>query len=59
MSKLARDRDQLLAEACQCEFGRHLIVLPKDFRAAAGEEQEQRREADPWGVTSVPLKGAP
>ena len=45
---LARDRDQLLAEACEYEAEGDSIVLPKELWAAAGEEQEQRREADPW-----------
>ena len=45
---LAKDRDQLLAEACEYEAEGESIVLPKELWAAAGEEQEQRREADPW-----------
>jgi predicted P-loop ATPase len=45
---LARDRDQLLGEASELEAEGASIVLPKELWAAAGEEQEQRREADPW-----------
>ena len=45
---MTRDRDQLLAEACRLEAEGASIVLPKELWAAAGEQQEQRREADPW-----------
>lgn len=55
---LARDRDQLLAEACQLEAGGASIVLPQELWAAAGEEQEQRREADPWEDKLRSVKGA-
>ncbi len=43
-----RDRDQLLAEAAQAEADGESIVLPRELWAAAAEEQEQRREIDPW-----------
>ena len=33
------------------------IVLPKELWAAAGEEQEQRREADPWEDKLRSVKG--
>jgi predicted P-loop ATPase len=45
---LIRDRDQLLAEAAALEAEDASIVLPKELWAAASEEQDQRREADPW-----------
>ena len=45
---LKRDRDQLLAEAVALEDMGMSIVLPKELWGAAAEEQEQRREADPW-----------
>lgn len=45
---LTRDRDQLLAEACHLEAKGAPIVLARSLWGAAGEEQEQRREADPW-----------
>src|SRR5262245_55213797 len=48
IESLARDRDQLLAEAAALEEQGHSIVLPKHLWGTAAEEQEQRREADPW-----------
>ena len=33
------------------------IVLPRELWAAAGEEQEQRREADPWEDKLRSVKG--
>ena len=45
---LARDRDQLLAEAAEREARGDSIVLPRELWAVAGGEQEHRREADPW-----------
>jgi predicted P-loop ATPase len=45
---LKRDRDQLIAEAAYFEGHGASIVLPKELWATAAEEQEQRREADPW-----------
>lgn len=45
---LVRDRDQLFAEAAALEAGGASIVLPKELWAAAGDEQDKRREADPW-----------
>jgi predicted P-loop ATPase len=45
---LTRDGDQLLAEASYLEAQGASIILPKELWAAAGEEQEQRRESDPW-----------
>jgi predicted P-loop ATPase len=48
LDSLARDRDQLLAEAAYFEAAGASIVLPQELWSAAAEEQEQRREADPW-----------
>jgi predicted P-loop ATPase len=45
---LKRDRDQLLAEASVREAAGETIILPKRLWSVAGEEQDQRREADPW-----------
>jgi predicted P-loop ATPase len=45
---LKRDRNQLLAEAAACEADGESIVLPKELWSIAGEEQDQRREVDPW-----------
>jgi Virulence-associated protein E len=45
---LKRDRDQLLAEAVALDDMGMSIVLPRDLWGVAAEEQEQRREADPW-----------
>jgi predicted P-loop ATPase len=48
IDSLTRDRDQLLAEAAHLEAAGASIVLPKELWATAAEEQEERREADPW-----------
>jgi predicted P-loop ATPase len=48
LDSLARDRDQLLAEAAYFEEKGASIVLPQELWSTAAEEQEQRREADPW-----------
>jgi hypothetical protein len=45
---LKRDRDQLFAEAVVLDDDELSIVLPQELWGAAAEEQEQRREADPW-----------
>jgi predicted P-loop ATPase len=45
---LKRDRDQLLAEAAVMETEGASIVLPAGLWSDASEEQEQRREIDPW-----------
>jgi predicted P-loop ATPase len=45
---LKRDRDQLLAEAAELDRIGASIVLPRDLWGVAAEEQEQRREVDPW-----------
>jgi predicted P-loop ATPase len=48
IDSLARDRDQLFAEACALEAAGTSIVLHKELWGAAAKEQEERREADPW-----------
>lgn len=45
---LARDRDQLLAEAAALEKRGDPIALPEHLWGAAAVEQEARRETDPW-----------
>lgn len=45
---LARDRDQLWAEAVEIEGRGQPIGLPERLWAAAGEEQNQRLESDEW-----------
>jgi predicted P-loop ATPase len=45
---LTRDRDQLFAEAVVLDGTGMSIVLPKELWGAATEQQEQRREIDPW-----------
>jgi predicted P-loop ATPase len=53
---LKRDRDQLLAEAAVMEAKGAPIVLPAGLWSDASEEQEQRREIDPWEdlVSDIP-----
>jgi predicted P-loop ATPase len=45
---LARDRDQLWAEAAHREAVGESIRLPERLWAAATNEQEARRQIDPW-----------
>lgn len=45
---LARDRDQLWAEAAYWEEKDEPIELPEDLWQAAATEQEKRVEKDPW-----------
>jgi Virulence-associated protein E len=52
-----RDRDQLLAEAAAEEAKGASIVLPPALWGAAAEEQEQRREYDPWEDVLVNVIG--
>jgi putative DNA primase/helicase len=54
---LKRDRDQLLAEAAILDDEEMSIVLPQELWSAAAEEQEQRREADPWEDVLRDVKG--
>lgn len=48
LAALARDRDQLWAEAAVREGNGASIRLPQELWAAAGEQQEARRQVDPW-----------
>ena len=57
-----RDRDQLFAEAVSHERNGAPIVLPERLWKPAADEQELRREADPWedalrGVAGSPAEG--
>jgi hypothetical protein len=45
---ITRDRDQLWAEAAQCEKNFGPVRLPERLWSAAGEEQDKRQEIDPW-----------
>lgn len=45
---IARDRDQLWAEAVYREARGESIRLPEEIWGEAGEHQEQRRELDAW-----------
>src|SRR5262249_30372697 len=45
---LKRDCDQLIAQAVALDKKEMSIVLPKELWELAAEEQEQRREVDPW-----------
>jgi predicted P-loop ATPase len=54
---LKRDRDQLLAEAVALDNINVPIVLARDLWGAAAEEQEQRREGDPWEDVLRDVKG--
>lgn len=49
--ELKRDRDQLWAEAAVRESQGESIRLPENLWPQAAEEQEQRRELDPWEET--------
>jgi predicted P-loop ATPase len=45
---ILRDRDQIWAEAAEREATGESIRLDSDLWEAAGQQQEQRRAADPW-----------
>jgi predicted P-loop ATPase len=45
---IARDRDQLWAEARVREASGESVRLPEELWVSAGEHQEQRRELDAW-----------
>jgi hypothetical protein len=61
LDALRRDRDQLWAEAAHYEKLGASIVLPKELWAAAAEQQEARREPDPWedALASAIAKATP
>ena len=46
---IARDRDQLWAEAAYYEARGESLVLPKNLWSAATEAQQKRMLIDPWG----------
>ena len=48
LESLARDRDQLWAEAAELEAADVSIALPERLWKAASEEQNQRLESDEW-----------
>ena len=48
LTGLARDRDQLWAEAAAREVRGDSIELPARLRTAAAEQQSERHEQDPW-----------
>jgi predicted P-loop ATPase len=48
LEALARDRDQLWAEAAHLEAEGESLTLPQELWPAAQEEQEARLEDDPW-----------
>jgi hypothetical protein len=54
---LARDRDQLMAEAAVLEAKGEPIALPAHLWGAAAVEQEARRETDPWEDVLAKVKG--
>ncbi len=62
VERLTRDRDQLWAEAVVRVKQGASIRLPKELWPAAGEQQEKRREVDPWedvlhrAMSQVPTK---
>jgi hypothetical protein len=65
LAALARDRDQIWAEAAQLEAEGLSLELPPELRGAAEREQEARRDTDPletrlaglveniWGIIPV------
>lgn len=55
VQSLARDRDQLWAEAATREADGESIRLDASLWCAAAEQQEDRRAADPWEAILEPL----
>jgi predicted P-loop ATPase len=54
---LARDRDQLWAEAAKEEEAGASLTLPANLWEAAAEEQDGRRDHDPWDDTLADVIG--
>jgi hypothetical protein len=59
LDALRRDRDQLWAEAAHYEAQGASIVLSKNLWADAAEQQEARREPDPWEDALAGMEGTP
>ena len=59
LAALARDRDQLWAEAAAREAEGESISLPERLWSAAGEEQNQRTENDEWSAAIHNYVNAP
>jgi predicted P-loop ATPase len=57
LADFERDRDQLFAEAAVMEAEGASIVLPEELWQEATEQQEQRREFDPWEDALTDVKG--
>jgi predicted P-loop ATPase len=52
------DRDQLWAEAAQIDATGMPLALPQSLWAAAGAEQDRRRDYDPWDDILAGVRGA-
>jgi predicted P-loop ATPase len=59
LTGLARDRDQLWAEAAYCEDQNYSLILPEELWPAAQVEQEARLEDDPWLELLSTVRGQP
>ena len=57
LKALARDRDQLWAEAVCAEAAGEQITLPEHLWEAAAVEQAERLEEDPWTEKLAELRG--
>lgn len=57
LKELARDRDQLWAEAARLEASGASIILPESLWEAAGALQQERMERDPWDDILEQVKG--
>ena len=57
LEALARDREQLWAEAAYWEAKDISIILAQELWPAAAREQEERLETDPWLDELIDLKG--
>lgn len=57
LESIARDRDQLWAEAAQLEADDFPITLPPEMWAAAAEAQKARMPDDPWLDTLANVEG--
>ena len=57
INNLRRDRDQIWAEAATLEAVGESIELPRELWDAVKEEQEARREHDPWELRLAKVVG--